>query len=132
MVNGGNSMIYIYVGIGGFLGASLRYIVSVLFYSQGGAFPFATLFSNWFGSFLLAYLTFYLFEQVTLSKQMRTALTTGLLGSFTTFSAFSIEVVELLEANLMFMGMTYVVFSIVGGFAMAYIGFHFRKKGVRK
>lgn len=116
-------MVYLYVGIGGFFGSIARYLMSLLFIQEQSSFPLATLFVNLLGSFLLAYLTFYVFEKMTLSKQVQLAITTGFLGSFTTFSAFSVETMTLLQNEQFFFATLYVVMSVVGGLSMAYIAY---------
>ncbi|MGM0481976.1 MAG: fluoride efflux transporter CrcB [Pseudomonadota bacterium] len=80
------------VAVGGAVGASARYGVSWLLINQLGRFPFATLMVNILGSFLLG-LLFACTQQQHLSDSWRLFLGVGLLGSFTTFSTFSLEVV---------------------------------------
>ncbi len=88
----------LFIMCGGAIGAGLRYlsglgIVRIL----GKDFPYGTLFVNVLGSFILGFLTVALANRLTLSEDIRLALTIGVLGAFTTFSTFSLETVQLFE-----------------------------------
>lgn len=113
--------VYLLVGIGGMIGAILRYSVSVLttlWWSS--SFPVATLFANYTGCFLLPFLSFKLSGAVSLDVQK--AMTTGVIGSFTTFSAFSVETIALFESGNIFEGWLYLFLSIVGGLVFVRLG----------
>jgi CrcB protein len=86
----------LYVGLGGFIGAILRYgIGQWIARAEARAFPLATLGVNVLGSFLIGLLMSLFLERQSFSEEMRLLLVTGLLGSLTTFSTFSWETVEL-------------------------------------
>lgn len=123
-------MVYLLVGAAGFLGASLRYFVGVFFFHESTVFPFATLTVNLLGSFLLAWLTTGLFIRISLPSHIKTALGTGFIGSFTTFSTLSVETVNLLLHGKLVLAFLYIVASIFGGLWMSRLGFQV-KKGVR-
>jgi fluoride exporter len=115
---------YIYVGIGGMIGAMLRYTVGVVVnlwwvYS----FPLGTLLANFIGSFTLAWLGTKLVRSKFLSPLIGTAITTGLIGSFTTFSTFSVETIDLMQHQEWIVCIFYITLSIVGGFYLAYLGY---------
>jgi fluoride exporter len=115
---------YIYVGIGGMIGAMLRYTVSVVVnlwwvYS----FPLGTLIANFIGSFTLAWLGIKLARSQFFSPLLVTALTTGIIGSFTTFSTFSVETIALIQQQEWIACTLYLTLSIVGGFYLAYLGY---------
>ncbi|WP_046175848.1 fluoride efflux transporter CrcB [Domibacillus indicus] len=120
-------MIYILVGAGGMAGALLRYIVSIAIAAWwDGSFPLATLAVNYIGCFFLPLLTLRLKSR--LSVPVQKAVTTGIIGSFTTFSTFSVETVSLWETGQAAAALGYVLLSIVGGLFFTRLGF---KKGER-
>jgi CrcB protein len=88
---------WIIVGIGGFVGAVLRYVVSGWLQGSVSTFPIGTLGVNVIGSFFIG-LVMYLFEYGGLfDAETRIFLTLGVLGAFTTMSTFSYESFRLLE-----------------------------------
>jgi len=115
-------MVYFLVGISGAVGAILRYLVGLLFFTNS-LFPFATLSVNLIGSYLLAWLTTQFFKRVSISPTVKTAIGTGFVGSFTTFSTVSVETVELFNNGRIQIGMLYLFVSIVGGIFLSQIGF---------
>lgn len=88
------------VGLGGFIGAILRYLISgwsaKLFESS---FPYGTLLVNVIGGFLIGFIMEAGVETWTISPTLRIFLTTGLLGGLTTFSTFSYETVAMLSES---------------------------------
>lgn len=122
-------MIYLWVGAAGMVGALLRYYLGlVIGFWWLGLFPFATLIANMLGSFALGWLTMYIAKIKRLSPDLLTALGTGLVGSFTTFSTFSVETVGLLRESHMALAFTYVFFSVVGGLAMSAFGYNLGRR----
>ncbi len=89
----------LYVGVGGFLGAILRFIVSeyVQNHSLSGTFPIGTLAVNFLGCLLLAALSAVSNQMGGFSAESRALLFIGLLGAFTTFSTFSFETYSLFQ-----------------------------------
>lgn len=101
------------IAFGGALGAMGRHFVSVQIENWlGSSIPWAAFVVNVFGSFLLGVL----YEAGTLMWQptveVKAFLTIGLLGAFTTFSTFSMDVVVLVERGAWFMAGIYVVGSV--------------------
>ncbi len=83
---------------GGAIGALLRFWVSTGVYQLlGRGFPWGTLAVNVLGSFLMGLLFVLFLERGIVSGEVRAAVLVGLLGSFTTFSTFSIETLALIE-----------------------------------
>ncbi|GLB59582.1 fluoride efflux transporter CrcB [Cytobacillus sp. NCCP-133] len=115
-------MIYFFVGLAGMLGASLRYIVGVILFTES-VFPFATLLVNLIGSFLLAWLTTNIIKKFSISPIAAATIGTGFVGSFTTFSTLSIETVTLFQDGKLLMGLSYVLISVLGGLVMSRLGF---------
>jgi CrcB protein len=100
------------VGIGGAAGSILRYLVSVAAHSALGAgFPWGTLAVNALGSAAIGALA-----SLGLGHNQWLLLVTGLLGGFTTFSAFSLEAAQLWQ-RAPWLAALYVAASLGGGFA---------------
>lgn len=104
------------IAAGGALGAVARHFVShQIALWLGHGFPFGTMGVNVLGSFLLGILVTLLAESFSLSQEFRGFLVVGLLGGFTTFSAFSLETVLLIERNQMALAGLYVTGSVLLG-----------------
>lgn len=85
---------------GGALGALLRYWMSTGVHAfMGRGFPYGTLTVNVLGSLLMGFLYIWLLERTVGGATARAFLLIGLLGSFTTFSTFSIETLNLMEGG---------------------------------
>jgi len=86
-------MIYLWIGLGGFLGANARYLLQVWAANQWGQnFPYGTLIANVLGSFLITlFLTAVIHGNFPIPDEIRFFFAIGFLGSFTTFSSFSYE-----------------------------------------
>lgn len=88
------------IALGGALGAMLRYGVSLGMHALlGRGFPYGTLTVNVLGSLAMGTLYVLLLERATYAPEYRALLLIGLLGAFTTFSSYSIESLELIEAG---------------------------------
>jgi fluoride exporter len=89
--------LWLLVGLGGFVGAILRYWVSCWIQSGFFTFPVGTLGVNFLGSLLLALIMYASEYKGLFGEETRVFLTIGVLGSFTTMSSFSFESMKLLE-----------------------------------
>jgi CrcB protein len=102
------------IAIGGAIGAVLRYGASMGVYSLlGRGFPYGTLFVNVAGSLLIGLLSVVMLERFDIALEWRTAVLVGVLGSFTTFSTFSIETLILLEQGDIVRAATNIVLSVL-------------------
>jgi CrcB protein len=108
---------------GGAAGALLRYWVSTGVYALiGRGFPYGTLVVNVLGSLLMGFLYIWLLERIPGGVAMRAFLLIGLLGAFTTFSTFSIETLNLMEAGQFAKALLNTVLSVVLCIAAAALG----------
>lgn len=113
--------------LGGALGAGLRHWINTAFLARGLVdFPWSTFVINVTGSFLMGVLVAVLHAKAIASPELRTFLATGILGGYTTFSAYSLDVVTLIERNEHWAAAAYaggsVVLSVAGlalGIALA-------------
>ncbi len=114
--------ILLLIGSGGFAGSILRYIISMGIQNRFlSSFPYGTLSVNIIGSFLIG-VVYALVERGNLSPEVRIFLATGLLGGFTTFSAFSLDALNLLQEGLWVEGVSYIIISVILGIAFAFLG----------
>lgn len=79
----------------------------------GRGFPYGTLFVNVSGSLLMGFLSIMMLERFNIGPEWRAALLVGLLGSFTTFSTFSIETLNLLEQGDMLRAFSNIALSVI-------------------
>lgn len=110
------------VGIGSFIGGTLRYLIAQMVQSKFlSAFPFGTLTVNIIGCLVIG-IVFGMSEKLNLSPEWRLFLATGICGGFTTFSAFSLETMQLLRDGQILYGLLYVATSILVGLLAVYLG----------
>lgn len=110
---------WLVVGFGGALGAVLRFIVAEQWPADEA--PWATLTVNLTGSLVLGAVAAAVALSV-LSDQQALLLGTGLLGAFTTMSAFSMDAVRLMQDGAWGTGAAYVMITAVGGPVLAFLG----------
>ena len=104
----------LFIAMGGSIGAVLRYSASLGVASiMGRGFPYGTLFVNVFGSLLIGLFSVVLLDRFNVGPEWRAAIFVGVLGSFTTFSTFSLETLNLLEQGELVAAITNVLLSIV-------------------
>lgn len=116
-----------YVALGGAIGALLRYqtgrwMTHWLGPNTVTAFPWATLTVNVVGSLAMGLLAGYLARHGQGGDQWRLFLGVGVLGGFTTFSAFSLELMLLIERGQAAQGLIYAVVSVLAGLTALYLG----------
>lgn len=111
--------------LGGGIGAALRHGVNVLSVQWFGVtFPWGTLIVNVTGSFLIGVLAAYFAfrGEAVWSQPLRLFLTTGFLGGYTTFSAFSLDFTLLFERGEIGQGVAYVLASVGLSLAAVFLG----------
>lgn len=105
----------------GFLGAALRYVLEIAFPS-GNGFPFATLIVNIFGCFVLEVINQYVGRRLHLPPPLVKSLGVGLIGAFTTISAFSTECLSFLQSGSFLLAGAYITATIFSTFIAAVLG----------
>ena len=114
---------YLIVFLGAGVGGALRHGVNVgsarLF---GFGFPFGTLIVNVAGSFAMGLLAGYFLLRPGYSQELRLFLTTGILGGFTTFSAFSLDTALLVERHAYALAAAYVAGSVAASIVALFLG----------
>ena len=104
---------FVAIAIGGAVGAVGRYyIAGQIIRLVGSGFPWHTLFVNVVGSFAMGLLFEFFSHRWNIGAELRAFLTVGILGSFTTFSAFSLDVLLLLEREALYPVLGYVLASV--------------------
>ncbi len=117
---------FLLVGFGGALGSMLRYGASVLLNHKW--FPWATLAVNILGCFVIGVVFALSIRQEPLAGSWKLFLASGLCGGFTTFSAFSLENMGLLQSGKYGAAMAYTAASILLGIAATFAGYQLAVK----
>ncbi|HID79173.1 MAG TPA: fluoride efflux transporter CrcB [Aquificales bacterium] len=101
---------WVWVALGGSIGAVLRYLVTTYVQKKTGvAFPLGTLTVNVVGSFIIGFFIHYFLEHLLLPPQSKAFFVVGFLGAFTTFSSFSYETVFLISQGYWLKAFGYVL-----------------------
>jgi CrcB protein len=112
------------VAAGGALGASLRYMAAAVTHTfMGEDFPYGTMMVNVLGSLVIGYLLVLLPESEDSIPFLRLLLITGVLGGFTTYSAFSIETLQLIQDGHMTKAGLNIVLTLALCFIAVWAGF---------
>lgn len=116
---------FLLVGLGGALGSMLRYAFSYWF--KHGSFPLATFLVNIIGSFIIGLVFAYALRNESFALTWRLFLAAGICGGFTTFSAFSLESLQLLQQQRIGLFFFYVIASLLLGLAATWLGYSLMK-----
>ena len=118
---------FIWVAFGGAIGASLRFFSSSFIKTIYPNFPFSTLFVNILGSFIIGLLMNYLENKNISESFIRYFLIIGLLGSYTTFSTFSFDAVDLINNRKFLLSFFYIFLSVSSCILFAFLGYNINK-----
>lgn len=116
-------MKYLILGLGGFIGVNLRYLLQTWAAGRWGPdFPYGTLLINVVGSFLLAVFVTLATTRLIVSPNLRLFVAVGLLGGFTTFSSFTVETLNLLQGGRWLPSLLYLLGNVALGLLAALAG----------
>lgn len=111
------------VGAGGFIGSVARYLVSVFVRSAyPSQFPLGTLVANVVGCFSIGFFSAYAEKHYPAHALSLLFLTTGVMGGFTTFSAFGLETIGLIRGQQLMLAIFNVLLSLILGLGAVWIG----------
>lgn len=113
---------YVAAALGGALGALARWALAEALPHDPGSWPWATLLVNLLGCLVLGLLIGRVLDRSSGPPWLRPFVVTGVLGGFTTYSAFAVEAVQLAEAGRVGTAAGYVLVSVAGGVLAAALG----------
>lgn len=116
-----NVLKVINVMLGGFFGALARYGIGAWIQTNNG-FPLGTLLINLIGCFFLGWFLTFITIRKKLKPELALLIGTGFIGSFTTFSTFSLETILLFQNGQAVYAVLYILTSIFFGLLMTYLG----------
>ena len=121
---------YLIVFAGAGIGGAARHGVNLAAARMFGlGFPLGTLIVNVLGSFLMGFLAGYFAYRTGLPQHLRLFLTTGILGGFTTFSAFSLDAALLMERNAYWSAAVYILGSVILSLVGLFVGLSLFRTG---
>jgi CrcB protein len=103
----------LWVGLGGFVGSVLRYLLGLIHLSEKTQFPLMTMLINVAGALAIGIIVGLTEKFSGLSPQVILFLKVGVCGGFTTFSTFALETSQLFSAGKTTLGLVYIVLSVV-------------------
>ncbi|HLR69188.1 fluoride efflux transporter CrcB [Virgibacillus alimentarius] len=111
----------LFVMIGGFFGAISRYVLGEWIQTDT-VFPLGTLLANLLGCFAMGWFLTFVGRRRIIRPELTVMIGTGFIGSFTTFSTFSMETIHLFQSDFILLGILYVLITIIVGLLLAYFG----------
>ncbi len=120
---------FVFVALGGGLGSVLRYIVAG--WGQrlaNGSFPLGTMIVNVLGCFVIGFLNYLFSGPILIRQEYRIGLTAGILGGFTTFSAFGWETFSLANDGQGLRAMANLLLTVTLGFGAVLVGYRLAEK----
>ena len=118
------------VMLGGFFGTICRFALGEWITYNG--FPLSTFLINLLGCFILGWFLTFVSQKEKIRPEFTLLIGTGFIGSFTIFSTFSMETVNLFQKGLMFTGILYVLATTVLGLVLTYLGYKLALSRERK
>jgi fluoride exporter len=112
---------FLFIGLGGAIGSVLRYSFLLIFTNK--EFPLATLLVNIIGSFFIGIVFALTLKNENFATNYKLFFATGLCGGFTTFSAFSLENLQLLQQQKFTLVALNITVSIAAGLLATYLGY---------
>jgi len=112
-----------YIAFGGAIGSLARYLMGVFLQNTKSGFPLSTLLVNVIGSFAIG-IIFYILKD-TNNENLKAFIIVGFLGGFTTFSAFSIDALNLIIEKQYFTSMLYISMTFIFSLSAVLLGFLF-------
>lgn len=101
------------VGLGGFVGAVLRYLISLINLNDSTAFPYKTLITNVIGSFAIGLIVAFVAKKTNIDPRVVLFLKVGVCGGFTTFSTFALESSQLMQSGKVIIAILYMLLSVL-------------------
>ncbi|MFE9767544.1 fluoride efflux transporter CrcB [Streptomyces sp. NPDC005808] len=109
------------VALGGAIGATARYGASLLWPSQGGGFPWATFWVNVVGCAVIGVLMVAVTEAWAVHRLVRPFFGTGVLGGFTTFSTYAVDIQKLVDGDRPVTGLVYLAATLFAALAAVWL-----------
>jgi fluoride exporter len=114
---------YLVISLGGILGANARYLLSSwIVVRYGTSFPYGTLVINVSGSFIIGFFLVLATERFVVHPYWQLFFAVGFLGAYTTFSAFSVETIILMQSGAWWLGLANILGSVVLGLVAVLTG----------
>lgn len=105
----------LFIGIGGFIGSVLRYLIGLIPVQAKSGFPIKTLIINIVGSFMIGLIVAYVSKNQNVNENIILMLKIGICGGFTTFSTFAYETSDLIQKGNVGLAILYMLLSCVLG-----------------
>lgn len=124
---------YIYISIGGFIGAILRFLIeNINLYDYTGIIPIKTLIINVSGSFLLGFITTIFLDILNRHLNIQLMLCAGFLGAFTTFSTLCKETSLIFFKGHYYIAIFYILISLILGLLFSSLGLFSAEFSIKK
>ena len=107
----------IIVGLGGFIGAVLRYLISLIPIKNPDSFPINTFIINILGALIIGIIAFTAAKNQNLDAKLILFLKVGICGGFTTFSTFSLETANLIKSGCVLTAIIYILLSVIPAYS---------------